>query len=85
MTTSCLWATPFRYNDRDMVDLSDYTHSGTWDLIRSPGKLSVYNATKHKPKLTDITYHIVLRRKTLFYTGACQHVFVHFNTLNGRK
>ena len=52
-----------------MVDLSDYTHSGTWDLIRSPGKLSVYNATENKPKLTDIRYHIVLRRKTLFYTG----------------
>jgi len=56
------------YMNKPYIDLSDYVYSGTWDIIKGPGSLNVYNATEEKPKLTDITFHIVIRRKTLFYT-----------------
>ena len=55
--------------NKPYIDLSDYVYSGTWDIIKGPGTLNVYNATEEKPKLTDITFNIVIRRKTLFYTG----------------
>uniref|UniRef100_T1KCW6 Nicotinic acetylcholine receptor beta 1 subunit n=1 Tax=Tetranychus urticae TaxID=32264 RepID=T1KCW6_TETUR len=51
------------------VDLSDYSKSGTWDIVEVPGVLNVYNNSKYsKPTETDITFHITIRRKTLFYT-----------------
>ncbi|XP_053202415.1 acetylcholine receptor subunit beta-like 1 [Panonychus citri] len=51
------------------VDLSDYSKSGTWDIVEVPGILNVYNNSKfNKPTETDITFHITIRRKTLFYT-----------------
>ena len=65
--------TMFRYMNKAKIDLSDYVQSGTWDIIKGPGKLNVYNATEWSPKKTDITFHIVIRRKTLFYTGKCPH------------
>ncbi|RWS15337.1 beta-1 subunit of nicotinic acetylcholine receptor-like protein [Dinothrombium tinctorium] len=52
-----------------LVDLSDYWKSGTWDIVEAPAVLNVYNNSKYnKPKETDITYTIKMRRKTLFYT-----------------
>ncbi|XP_050525165.1 acetylcholine receptor subunit beta-like 1 [Daktulosphaira vitifoliae] len=53
------------YNDKHFVDLSDYWKSGTWDIIEVPAYLNVY---EEKPTQTDITFYIVIRRKTLFYT-----------------
>lgn len=53
------------YNNKNFVDLSDYWKSGTWDIIEVPAYLNNYAVT---PTETDITFYIVIRRKTLFYT-----------------
>ncbi len=53
------------YNDKHYVDLSDYWKSGTWDIIEVPAYLNKYDTV---PSETDITFYIVIRRKTLFYT-----------------
>lgn len=53
------------YNDKHYVDLSDYWKSGTWDIIEVPAYLNRYPGT---PSETDITFYIIIRRKTLFYT-----------------
>ena len=53
------------YNNKNFVDLSDYWKSGTWDIIEVPAYLNVYDGT---PTETDITFYIIIRRKTLFYT-----------------
>ncbi|KAK7864234.1 hypothetical protein R5R35_002066 [Gryllus longicercus] len=54
------------YNNKNFVDLSDYWKSGTWDIIEVPAYLNVYDDTP--PTETDITFYIIIRRKTLFYT-----------------
>ena len=64
------------YNNKNFVDLSDYWKSGTWDIIEVPAYLNVYtpdtntnaNAPPNQPTETDITFYIIIRRKTLFYT-----------------
>ncbi|KAL5276800.1 nAChRb1 family protein [Megaselia abdita] len=56
------------YNDKNFVDLSDYWKSGTWDIIEVPAYLNVYEAENNQPRETDITFYIIIRRKTLFYT-----------------
>lgn len=53
------------YNNKNFVDLSDYWKSGTWDIIEVPAYLNVYDG---QPTETDITFYIIIRRKTLFYT-----------------
>ena len=53
------------YNKKNHVDLSDYWKSGTWDIIEVPGYRNVYPGN---PSIMDITFHIRIRRKTLFYT-----------------
>lgn len=55
------------YNNKNFVDLSDYWKSGTWDIIEVPAYLNVYEGTG-VPTETDITFYIIIRRKTLFYT-----------------
>lgn len=55
------------YNNKNFVDLSDYWKSGTWDIIEVPAYLNVYRNTG-QPTETDITFNIIIRRKTLFYT-----------------
>ncbi|GBP91016.1 Acetylcholine receptor subunit beta-like 1 [Eumeta japonica] len=54
------------YNDKNFVDLSDYWKSGTWDIIEVPAYLNIYEGSH--PTETDITFYIIIRRKTLFYT-----------------
>ncbi|EEB15168.1 DrosGluCl, putative [Pediculus humanus corporis] len=54
------------YNNKNFVDLSDYWKSGTWDIIEVPAYLNIYNGSA--PTETDITFYIIIRRKTLFYT-----------------
>nr|WOX02240.1 nicotinic acetylcholine receptor beta 1 subunit transcript variant X1 [Megalurothrips usitatus] len=57
------------YNNKNFVDLSDYWKSGTWDIIEVPAYLNVYtDDQKRHPTETDITFYIIIRRKTLFYT-----------------
>lgn len=56
------------YNNKNFVDLSDYWKSGTWDIIEVPAYLNVYEGTHGQPTETDITFYIIIRRKTLFYT-----------------
>ncbi|XP_034948883.1 acetylcholine receptor subunit beta-like 1 [Chelonus insularis] len=55
------------YKDAHFVDLSDYWKSGTWDIINVPAYLNTYRQVDG-PTETDITYNIIIRRKTLFYT-----------------
>lgn len=55
------------YNNKNFVDLSDYWKSGTWDIIEVPAYLNVYTEG-NQPTETDITFYIIIRRKTLFYT-----------------
>ncbi|XP_046999899.1 acetylcholine receptor subunit beta-like 1 isoform X1 [Schistocerca americana] len=54
------------YNNKTFVDLSDYWKSGTWDIIEVPAYLNIYEG--NHPTETDITFYIIIRRKTLFYT-----------------
>nr|WUR05320.1 nicotinic acetylcholine receptor beta 1 subunit [Orius laevigatus] len=54
------------YNNKNFVDLSDYWKSGTWDIIEVPAYLNIYASSQ--PTETDITFYIIIRRKTLFYT-----------------
>lgn len=54
------------YNDKNFVDLSDYWKSGTWDIVNVPAYLNVHKDSL--PTETDITFYIIIRRKTLFYT-----------------
>ncbi|KAL1110186.1 hypothetical protein AAG570_008263 [Ranatra chinensis] len=54
------------YNNKNFVDLSDYWKSGTWDIIEVPAYLNIYEG--NQPTETDITFYIIIRRKTLFYT-----------------
>lgn len=54
------------YNNKNFVDLSDYWKSGTWDIIEVPAYLNIYEGGQ--PTETDITFYIIIRRKTLFYT-----------------
>lgn len=56
------------YEGNPWVDLSDYWKSGTWDIVEVPAFLNVQNGTKGEPSETDISFHIKIRRKTLFYT-----------------
>lgn len=56
------------YNNKNFVDLSDYWKSGTWDIIEVPAYLNVYEGEGNQPTETDITFYIIIRRKTLFYT-----------------
>ncbi|XP_017138825.1 acetylcholine receptor subunit beta-like 1 isoform X1 [Drosophila miranda] len=56
------------YNNKNFVDLSDYWKSGTWDIIEVPAYLNVYDGDSTHPTETDITFYIIIRRKTLFYT-----------------
>lgn len=53
----------FQYN-QGMCDLSNYVFSGTWDLMGCPARI-VRDSNK---KYSEITYRIILRRKTLFFT-----------------
>uniref|UniRef100_A0A914Y8F9 Uncharacterized protein n=1 Tax=Panagrolaimus superbus TaxID=310955 RepID=A0A914Y8F9_9BILA len=48
------------YNNKQWVELEDYSYSGIWDVMDVPGQLV--------DKQSRIEFQIVIRRKTLFYT-----------------
>ncbi|KAK6728702.1 hypothetical protein RB195_006005 [Necator americanus] len=52
------------YNNIQAVQLTDYSYSGIWDVIDVPG----YLINKRETKESKIVFHVVIRRKTLFYT-----------------
>lgn len=52
------------YNNIQAVQLTDYSFSGIWDVIDVPG----YLINKKETKESKIVFHVVIRRKTLFYT-----------------
>lgn len=57
------------YDGNPWVDLADYWKSGTWDIVDVPAYLNVHNGSRTgTPTETDISFHITIRRKTLFYT-----------------
>ena len=49
-------------------ETSSYLPSGTWDMVATPGYKKHYRKSPNEPWLVDITYRIIIRRKTLFYT-----------------
>lgn len=51
-------------DNRQLCDLSNYVFSGTWDLIGCPAKIGLGSNQKY----SEISYTIILRRKTLFFT-----------------
>ena len=53
--------------DRKEVDLSSYIVSGEWDLISAEAMRNVVKYTCCPDPFIDITYHLVLRRRVLFY------------------
>ncbi|RCN50789.1 Neurotransmitter-gated ion-channel ligand binding domain protein [Ancylostoma caninum] len=68
------------YNNIQAVQLTDYSYSGIWDVIATPhfhvdilGKMEFsdvpgYLINKKETKESKIVFHVVIRRKTLFYT-----------------
>ncbi|KAE9418013.1 hypothetical protein Angca_007400, partial [Angiostrongylus cantonensis] len=52
------------YNNIEAVQLTDYSYSGIWDVIDVPG----YLISRKETKESKIVFHVVIRRKTLFYT-----------------
>lgn len=52
---------------RNHSDLSKYTLSGEWDLLSAPVQRNVVKYVCCKYPYIDITYHIHVRRKVLFY------------------
>ncbi|KAF7990057.1 hypothetical protein HCN44_009000 [Aphidius gifuensis] len=52
--------------NKSFIDLSDYGRSGAWDIIDVPAYLNTYRDINKTE--TDITFYLIIRRKTLFYT-----------------
>ncbi|GAU94617.1 hypothetical protein RvY_06355 [Ramazzottius varieornatus] len=50
------------------IEMSNYQPSGTWDVVKAPGFRNVYRKSPAEARQADITYKIIIRRKTLFYT-----------------
>jgi hypothetical protein len=50
------------------VEMTSYQESGTWDVVKAPGFKFHYQKSPDEPWMVDITYRIIIRRKTLFYT-----------------
>ncbi|CAF1148491.1 unnamed protein product [Didymodactylos carnosus] len=50
------------------INFRDYYHNVEWDIMKAPGKRNMKIYSCCKVPYYDITYQIVLRRKTLFYT-----------------
>lgn len=50
------------------IDLSDYSQSVEWDILEVPGRRNVVFYPCCSEPFLDITYGVILRRKTLFYT-----------------
>lgn len=53
--------------DREEVDLSNYILSGEWDLISAEAVRNVVEYSCCPDPFIDITYHLLLRRRVLFY------------------
>jgi len=51
-------------DNKELCYLDNYIYSGTWDLIGCPAKI----VPESNKKYSEITYKIILRRKTLFFT-----------------
>ena len=56
------------YEGKEVVDLSDYVNSGTWDIIECPGKYYYVFDAVEKHNTAQISFMLKIRRKTLFYT-----------------
>ncbi|KAK3098920.1 hypothetical protein FSP39_024277 [Pinctada imbricata] len=52
----------------DSLDFTDYLKSGSWDIIKSPGKIDTIQDPMTGEKKALVIFQFVLRRKTLFYT-----------------
>lgn len=52
---------------RNQSDLSKYTVSGEWDLISAPVKRNVVMYACCDDPFIDVTFHIYVRRRVLFY------------------
>lgn len=52
---------------RNQSDLSKYTVSGEWDLLSAPVKRNVVKYACCNDPFIDVTFHIHVRRRVLFY------------------
>ncbi|XP_068172485.1 neuronal acetylcholine receptor subunit alpha-7-like [Antennarius striatus] len=49
------------------ADITSYTPNGEWDLVEIPGRINQRSYDCCKETYPDITYTIVMRRRTVFY------------------
>lgn len=50
------------------MDLTDFYPNHEWDIMSVPAQRSIFRSLMSPEFYPDITFHITLRRKTLFYT-----------------
>ncbi|XP_064092139.1 neuronal acetylcholine receptor subunit alpha-7-like isoform X10 [Macrobrachium nipponense] len=61
------WQLDLQLQSEDGGDLSDFIKNGEWDLIGCPGKRNaIYYKCCPEPYV-DVTFEIVIRRRTLYY------------------
>ena len=54
-------------NSGDTTDLSNYVPNGEWDLVAAKVERNVVYYSCCQEPYPDVTYHLVLRRRPLFY------------------
>ena len=54
-------------NESDSADLDSYTESAEWDLVGVPAKRSVVKYFCCEEPFPDVTFSIIIRRRSLFY------------------
>lgn len=54
-------------NESDSADLDSYTESAEWDLVGVPAKRSVLKYFCCEEPFPDVTFSIIIRRRSLFY------------------
>ncbi|RXG71326.1 CHRNA7-FAM7A fusion protein, partial [Armadillidium vulgare] len=61
------WQLDLQLQSEEGGDLSDFIKNGEWDLIGCPGKRNaIYYQCCPEPYV-DVTFEIVIRRRTLYY------------------
>ncbi|XP_045112725.1 acetylcholine receptor subunit alpha-type acr-16-like isoform X6 [Portunus trituberculatus] len=61
------WQLDLQLQSEDGGDLSDFIKNGEWDLIGCPGKRNSITYKCCPEPYVDVTFEIVIRRRTLYY------------------
>ena len=62
-------------NAANSTDLSNYVANGEWDLVAAEVERNVVYYSCCQEPYPDVTYHLVLRRRPLFY-GELKQIFL---------